>query len=292
MEERNYGAVFRTLRKSKGYTLRQVTEGITTHSYLSKFERGECECNVKHFFAFLERLNTSWVEYANYFEKSDSDAHALMVKIDHHARHGNIDKLVEMAEREEALFYRYDEKAHRLAMLMIQGSITSLDSTYEIEAEHIEFLEDFLMADESWGIFELRLFAVMCERIRFEMALSFVREIFNKMDNFLKQDDELLVETKRIMTTAVQNMVVFSLNHGHFELAKNLLAQIDEKLIHPTMFRGRTLQLFYSGMAEVKLGNKAQGIELANKAFDVLDVMDPNLSAAYKNYFNNEVLAH
>src|SRR5699024_10854915 len=63
-------------REEKGYSLRQVSKGILSASFLSKFERGESDISLSHFLRIIDRLNITLDEFsfaANGYQLSELD---------------------------------------------------------------------------------------------------------------------------------------------------------------------------------------------------------------------------
>ncbi|MDR2834090.1 MAG: helix-turn-helix domain-containing protein, partial [Streptococcaceae bacterium] len=64
------GKTLRNARQAKGYTLKEVADGIISFGQLSKIEndgKGETT-SVKHFFEILERLNLTIAEFSKLTE--------------------------------------------------------------------------------------------------------------------------------------------------------------------------------------------------------------------------------
>lgn len=60
---KDYGMSFRLLRKERGFTLKTMSEGIISYSYLSKFEKGESDITFRNFVLLIERLNMTLDEF-------------------------------------------------------------------------------------------------------------------------------------------------------------------------------------------------------------------------------------
>ncbi len=58
-----YGKTIRKIREEKGYTMQQLSDGILSTSFLSKFERGNSDISISYFFQILERLSLSYDEF-------------------------------------------------------------------------------------------------------------------------------------------------------------------------------------------------------------------------------------
>src|SRR5690625_3968964 len=69
----NYGETFRTIREQKGYTMKQVAEGIVSISFLSKFERGDSEISLSSFIKLLQRVSVTFEEFQFLHENNQID---------------------------------------------------------------------------------------------------------------------------------------------------------------------------------------------------------------------------
>ncbi|MGY3750907.1 helix-turn-helix domain-containing protein [Vagococcus acidifermentans] len=61
------------LRKSKGFTMKEVAGGIVSTHFLSDFERGKSDISLANFIKLLSRINLSFEEISHAHE-SDSFA--------------------------------------------------------------------------------------------------------------------------------------------------------------------------------------------------------------------------
>lgn len=71
----NYGKIFKSLRKEKGLSQKQVAAGIVSQSTLSRFEESG-NIDFLSFILLLKRLGMSPLEFMQYctdFEIGDSD---------------------------------------------------------------------------------------------------------------------------------------------------------------------------------------------------------------------------
>ena len=71
----NYGKIFKSLRKEKGLSQKQVAAGIVSQSTLSRFEESG-NIDFLSFILLLKRLGMTPLEFMQYctdFETGDSD---------------------------------------------------------------------------------------------------------------------------------------------------------------------------------------------------------------------------
>lgn len=71
---KDVGTTFRILRKERGFTLKEMSEGIVSFSYLSKFEKGENRISLTNFTQLAQRLNMT-VDEILYFSKIKTTDH-------------------------------------------------------------------------------------------------------------------------------------------------------------------------------------------------------------------------
>lgn len=62
------GPLFRVFRKERGFTLKSLSKGIISFSYLSKFEKGETQISLHNFIQLLQRMNLT-VDEVLYFNQ-------------------------------------------------------------------------------------------------------------------------------------------------------------------------------------------------------------------------------
>ncbi|MDN6196260.1 MAG: helix-turn-helix domain-containing protein [Atopostipes suicloacalis] len=62
------GTLFRLFRKERGFTLKDLSEGIVSYSYLSKFENGKAHISLHNFTQLIQRMNLT-VDEVLYFNQ-------------------------------------------------------------------------------------------------------------------------------------------------------------------------------------------------------------------------------
>lgn len=67
------GGVVRDLRKNRGLTLIQLSEGILTYSALAAFKRGNYIISIDKLLKILNRLNLSLQEFTFLIEEDETD---------------------------------------------------------------------------------------------------------------------------------------------------------------------------------------------------------------------------
>ena len=62
--EKTFGSLIRKYREERGYSLRQVSKGILSASFLSKVERGTSDISISNFLQLIDRLNITLEEFS------------------------------------------------------------------------------------------------------------------------------------------------------------------------------------------------------------------------------------
>src|SRR5699024_4973906 len=157
---KQYGETFRQIREQKGYTMRQVADGILSVSFLSKFERGESDISLTHITLLLEKLSMTFEEF--FYAHDGVSPNQLEYFFDMaDAAFSKRDVMQLDALRKEALdkWDTHGLEAFRCNTLMldvyesiIRGElITSGDDA-------LNALYTYLFKVEVWGYYELRLY--------------------------------------------------------------------------------------------------------------------------------------
>lgn len=184
----DYGKIFRTFRKNKGYTLKQVASGIASVSFLSKFERGDSDISFSMMVKLLERMMVTFEEF--YFLHNREQTNA-------------IDEFFNQAEaayaqRDVATINRLKDQAiknyQRSNLAPFQCNVLLLEvyrSMIELEAPNFENdalqqLTNYLFDIETWGYYELSLYNSTLFLLPPESTIFFSKTIYNKKDSIKK----------------------------------------------------------------------------------------------------------
>src|SRR5690606_10637976 len=104
------------------YSLKEVSEGIMSTSFLSKFERGESEISLSKFYLLLDRLSLTLEEFsliANDFRPTKLEV--LMNNVRKAYENNNINLLLKLAKEENLKWEEFGFHSFRYNSILIKA---------------------------------------------------------------------------------------------------------------------------------------------------------------------------
>lgn len=262
-----YGKTIRKIREEKGYTMQQLSDGILSTSFLSKFERGNSDISISYFFQILERLSLSYDEFLfvhndfkldNFETFFDSAEQAYVNR--------NLSKLQTLKEVQMDKWRTTKIAAYRCNTLVLDVLIGILrDEFIDSEKEEIEFLFDYLFQVEVWGYYELRLYNTTMFLMPPETVLTLSETAVEKSVYLRK-----LAKVNQIIIYILLNTLTYLIRHNKYlREYEFFLDYLDNIPIPEKDLLSRNHLLYLQGIYEVKIGNKEKGTELVNKAISM-----------------------
>jgi len=262
-----YGKTIRKVREEKGYTLQQLSDGILSVSFLSKFERGDSDISVSYFFQILEKLSLSYDEFLfihNDFKLDNFDT--FFDKAEQAYVNRDLTQLRNLKEAHLDKWRTTKIAAYRCNTLVLDVLISILsDESIEAEQEALEFLFDYLFKVEVWGYYELRLYNSTMHLMPFEMVMTLSKTAYEKSVLFRG-----FKKVHHMIIYILLNTLTYLLGpRKYVEEYKIFLGYIDNISIPEKDLFSRNHLLYMQGIYEIKTGNKEKGIEIVNKAISM-----------------------
>lgn len=158
MTEKNYGETFRKIRKSKGFTVKEVTDGIVSPQFLNKFEKGDSKITVDNLTLLLNRIFMSWKEFMqihdgntlDQLEKFSNVANQLIYS----KKYYELDQLAKQFEKA----YESDgfAKDLHLSLIIKAGFYYNINKT--ISDQDIKSIRKHLQQIDNWYEYENFIF--------------------------------------------------------------------------------------------------------------------------------------
>lgn len=280
----DFGKNFRILRKERGFTLKEMSEGIISFSYLSKFEKGESDITLTNFIKLIERLNMTIDDFLCINSIKTTQHNELFQKVSVAYKNNDSESLSTYIKVEKQLYNQTGIIFHKCNYIMILTILQDIDSTTHIPMEDIEFLIDYIVTCSFWSSYEISIIG---------NTLSIYPEnlLYILLEEVKKRIQEYRVEQKNIwdLVALIENTCIILLRKKQISQAKSL-SRFLESLLEPFNFFERTRKLFIDGVILIGEGKKKEGKEQAEQAIDIMNVMDPNFAADHRIELNNFLL--
>lgn len=270
-----FGEVFRIIRTSQNLTLKEVSNGIISLSYLGKFETGKTNITLNTFIKLLHRLNINIDEFIFFCNSSLYNFDELAFQITEAYRTQNISQLLELKDNEFQLYTLTKQKSHQINSIMIAGAIVDLNPSYFISKDDLKTLSDYLLQVPFWSSYNLFVFSCSHAIISLYLLATLVSEIA-KLDN------------NKMIGFSKPRELIFLFHHSAFTFLRNdQLPQAIQaftyakKLLKSGYFFEKNRSLFLSGLIEITQGNIYEGLKLANNAIFIIQTLEEPLVDKY-----------
>ncbi|MEK4197945.1 helix-turn-helix domain-containing protein [Cytobacillus sp. FSL K6-0265] len=266
----NYGQNFKNIRISKGYSLKEVAEGIISSSFLSKFERGESDISLSNFILLLNKLNISIEEYILISrDYQPSEFEIFLHKIRHAYEQNNIPFLISIYKEEEKKWKSHLSSSYKCNYIMTKALILDLNRNFEITDSERNFISDYLLKNDHWGYYEIILFGNTMSILKYQTVIILAKEIISK--------SKLNIQIPKIKTEFIRillNVVIYTIETGHLNDAKWFLSYIDEIPNNTHFYFEKTKHLFLKGIYQIEKNQLNKGIKNAEKAIEIIGILE------------------
>lgn len=152
------GSLFKQIRLDKGLTLKNVSEGIVSIAFLSKFENEKNDTSLSNLLALLQRVKVSPDEFyrltSNY---NSTPIHEFITSLtpafindDVHLLNQKLDNLDETKYKIDSLFYNHYK-------ILLNHFINYINKT-PINNNDTDTIISYLIANNNWGSYEIYLY--------------------------------------------------------------------------------------------------------------------------------------
>ncbi|WP_432361013.1 helix-turn-helix domain-containing protein [Sporosarcina sp. UB5] len=293
-----YGETLRQIREQKGLTMKELSDGICSVSFLSKFERGDSDITLGLFTRLLEKLMVGFDEFLfvhRDFQPSRLEQFFKAVSSAYQRRDSDV--LRKLKEQELKKWKQTGVKTYQYHVLMIQVFEMIVDNKAideEINKEHIQSLADYLFHVEVWGHYEFMLYNTTILFLNTDMVLQLSRTAYEKSiryREFQKVDD--------LIATIIMNTIIYLLGSvNHFNKEMRFQAELNEffsyletlALPESRLFE-RVNLMHLRGAFELRLGNKEEGIAAIRTAIHLLSELGAVRHAKSIENYLDQILA-
>ena len=200
---KEFGAIFKKFRKSRGIRLKDVAKAGISTSQLSRFEKGQTDLTITKFMLILDEINMPIDEfmYAVHDFHRD-DLNELLSKIRLFVSTHDIDGLKKLLSSQlESEPKR--EKFHHINTILLKIRLQDLSGESYYTQQDLADLTDYLFSVEYWGYYELLIFANTLDVLNHETLMVLAKEMSRRSD-FYKE----IPNNRRMISTMLLNVYI------------------------------------------------------------------------------------
>lgn len=265
---KDIGTTFRLLRKERGFTLKEMSEGIISFSYLSKFEKGENQISLTNFIQLAQRLNMT-VEEILYFSKIKTTDHVTFfqkVSLAHNKR--DLPVLKNYLHTEEKLFEETKVNYHKYNAIMIAVTIQDIDDNFSIVEYDPNVLVNYLLDCDYWATYEINLFGNTLTLFPKDLLRVLLKETEKRVAEY-----RVMNRNYRELIRLIENACVIFLRRKEVNQVKYLLKLLDT-MIRPSYYFEKIRKIFIDDIAILALEDINRGEHKAKQTIEVMRFFD------------------
>ncbi|EHN58518.1 Rgg/GadR/MutR family transcriptional regulator [Oenococcus kitaharae] len=275
------GIAFKTLRKDRGYAIRDVGDKIVSASNLRKFEEGLIDISATRLIYLLGRMHVSFAEFVNFVDPNlDTEYSVFLTKVSSLYYKNDQKTLESVIENEAKKYFNSQDEFYLITEATAAALRKNIDHSYVVETSLARQVSDYLMRVEIWGGFQISVFGNCLAIINSETIKTITRE-FTKRISRLKSSSNNYTEFLLSLVNAVGTMT----DRGHFDYARELINFISSLDIPQIDLIFNFKLSFFKNLLFLE---KKQALLQNDKLIESLILMNlDQTAAAYREYLNN-----
>lgn len=221
------GETLRQIRKDKGLTLQDLATSGVSATFISKVERNESHIGLHKFEALLTGLHVSYDEFKYLQNDYSQDAQsAFLDKLDGFVRNENLYGLQRLSQNEKMLIPKKnpEKSVHFHNMTLALCHLRKFQGK-SLPAKYQHSLVTYLLAVDSWGVYELRLFNNALFLFDRASLISLTQTAFNRATSYLQ-----LPGYADLQASILSNALELLIEEHEFAVAQKLLAKTQPRL--------------------------------------------------------------
>lgn len=283
----NYlGYVFRDIRLSKNYSLKEVSKGIISVSFLSKFERGNSDISLSKFSLLLDRLNLTLEEFM-FISNDYKPTHLenILNNIKRAYENNDLALLLKIEEEEHEKWLKYNITSYLYNSIMIKALAHNLDSTIIFQKDDLINISDYLFSVDNWGFYEIMLFGNTMHILNKDLVITLSKELTQKTEvykNIKKFNEEVI--------KVLLNTIVFCVEANKGKETQQFIQYVEKISEGTDFYFEKTKLMFLKGIYNIATGNQTIGTEMAQNAIQTMRFLgDINLANNHELYLEEKL---
>ncbi|MFD2630045.1 helix-turn-helix domain-containing protein [Oceanobacillus kapialis] len=266
------------IRKQKGITLKALSDGVCSVSFLSKFERSDSDITLGLMTRLLEKLMMNFDEFLYMHRDFQPDNIEQFFKTANKAYMNRDAKKLKLLKSEQLRSAnQYGVNTYRYNALLLEVYESIVDDLYiddGIQKREIRLLSDYLFRVEVWGYYELTLYNATLLLLEPDMVILLSKTAFEKSARF--RDYPKIHEA---ITSVLFNTIIYLLgsvnsfqeNFTYQQEFNTFMSYLETIAIPESNLVDRVHVLQLKGAYEIRTGKKEEGTAKVKQAIQILN---------------------
>lgn len=247
----NIGQVFKKIRESKNFSLRDVANDKVSIAAISKFERGKNDIGLSKFLSLIFELDVTIDEFNRLLTENIIDEKYQLIKeIAIYAYKEDVKSLNDYHLKELEKYHKTQKKKYLYNAIMIESFMVNITGG-NLAEEKIRILTDYLFSVSIWGRYELMIFGNGMFAINHKTLDMLLKEISFKARPYQDSEKNFILMIQLYMQ-AIQKFLA----EDNIQYAKKYLSILDKLKIHDKFLYEKSLLKEIKASYEYKVGNK------------------------------------
>lgn len=247
----NIGQVFKKIRESKNFSLRDVANDKVSIAAISKFERGKNDIGLSKFLSLIFELDVTIDEFNQLLTENIIDEKYQLIKeIAIYVYKGDVKTLNDYHLKELEKYHKTQKKKYLYNAIMIESFMVNITGG-NLAEEKIRILTDYLFSVSIWGRYELMIFGNGMFAINHKTLDMLLKEISFKARPYQDSEKNFILMIQLYMQ-AIQKFLA----EDNIQYAKKYLSILDKLKIHDKFLYEKSLLKEIKASYEYKVGNK------------------------------------
>lgn len=213
------GVSFKVIRKNKGYTQKNITEGIITQGAYSKFESGNSELSASSYIELLNRLHMTSEEFifvSNGFEHRNQDS---IIQNFFELPYNDTQQLRTLKTKVNNLLKsEVDPLLKDIYTICDAMIILAERSNLNAARKLVNPIWERLSKRDNWYLSEIRLINVILYLFPIDTAIEMTRHVLNQLERYNGFQD-----TNRLKITFNMNLSLLFMKSGNYQSALTII---------------------------------------------------------------------
>ena len=262
--DNNIGEQFRKLRKSKNLTLKEASNNIISHQFLSKFEKGETKISLEYFIDLLSNLNVDEYEFFLNYYKNNSSQEIFLNKLSKAVHNKDSDSLKKLSQTELDFFSSSNNIRHKHNAIIANQYDLYINNiqTNNINYDDIKY---YLLNINNWTYYEITLFNNSIFFLDYETISLLSKTAFKRTKKI-----NSVLHTRNELSHLIMNIIFKFICDEYLDDIPALISLVSNEIKHEDFIFEKNRLNYLTGLYHIKKNNIQKGKKLCLDSINIL----------------------